>query len=149
MRPLASPDPRRVLARRLLPADLVALGQAADAPAQNFAVTNLNDSGAGSLRQAILDADDYSAMSAASGITIQAGLSGTITLASDLPIITQSRGSLHQWRRRVDRHRRGVELPALFRRRRNRGGERQPAGQDGHGLRPEQPHDPERQGPRR
>ena len=47
--------------------------------AATFTVTNLNDSGPGSLRQAILDAN------AAAGddtIVFQSGLSGTITLTS-------------------------------------------------------------------
>jgi hypothetical protein len=46
----------------------------------NPVVTNLNDSGAGSLRQAISDADPGGA------ITFQAGLSGAITLGSELTI---------------------------------------------------------------
>ncbi|MEW6210362.1 MAG: choice-of-anchor Q domain-containing protein [Acidobacteriota bacterium] len=52
-----------------------------------FTVTNLNDSGAGSLRQAITDAN---AMMGADTIDFQAGLTGTITLTSgQLPTITQ------------------------------------------------------------
>lgn len=49
------------------------------ARAATFTVTNTNESGAGSLRQAVTDAAD--------GDTIEfaAGLTGTITLASDLP----------------------------------------------------------------
>lgn len=54
---------RRALAHRAVP---------------NPVVTNLNNSGAGSLRQAISDAD------AGSMITFQPGLTGTITLASEL-----------------------------------------------------------------
>jgi hypothetical protein len=48
------------------------------ARAASFTVTNLDDSGAGSLRQAIIDA--------ASGdtITFDAGITGTITLASTI-----------------------------------------------------------------
>jgi CheY-like chemotaxis protein len=46
----------------------------------NPVVTNLNDIGAGSLRQAIIDAD------AGGTITFQAGLTGAITLASQLTI---------------------------------------------------------------
>lgn len=52
---------------------------------QTFAVTNLDDSGTGSLRAAIADAD---AASGASDITFSAGGSGTITLSSALPAIT-------------------------------------------------------------
>jgi hypothetical protein len=48
-------------------------------------VTNLNDAGSGSLRAAILDANS----SGGGAITFQAGLAGTITLASNLPPITQ------------------------------------------------------------
>ncbi|MFZ1640435.1 MAG: Calx-beta domain-containing protein [Candidatus Contendobacter sp.] len=45
----------------------------------SFVVTNLNDSGAGSLRQAVLDAN---AAPGADTITFQAGLTGTIALTS-------------------------------------------------------------------
>ncbi|MGO8720673.1 MAG: beta strand repeat-containing protein [Acidobacteriaceae bacterium] len=47
-------------------------------------VTNLNDSGAGSLRQTILDANS----AGAADIVFQSGVTGTITLASALPSIT-------------------------------------------------------------
>src|SRR6185369_4436506 len=61
----------------------VALGIAAlaapSADAATFNVTNLNDSGAGSLRQAVLDAN---ANAGADVITFQSGLSGTITLTT-------------------------------------------------------------------
>jgi gliding motility-associated-like protein len=50
-------------------------------------VTNLNDSGSGSFRQAIIDAE---AQGGSNSITFTSGLSGTITLASDLPNITQN-----------------------------------------------------------
>ncbi|MDA8763613.1 hypothetical protein N9M92_05245, partial [Flavobacteriaceae bacterium] len=50
-------------------------------------VTNLNDSGSGSFRQAIIDAE---ANAGADSITFTSGLSGTITLASALPSITQN-----------------------------------------------------------
>ncbi len=49
-----------------------------------YIVTNNNDSGAGSLRQAILDSNT---VGGSNDININAGL-GTITLASSLPIIT-------------------------------------------------------------
>lgn len=49
------------------------------AQAATFTVSNLNDSGAGSLRQAVLDAN---AAAGADTITFQAGLTGTITLIS-------------------------------------------------------------------
>lgn len=60
---------------------------AAPAEAATFTVSNLNDSGAGSLRQAILDTN------AAAGpdiIAFQAGLTGTITLTSGQLAITDS-----------------------------------------------------------
>src|SRR5947209_5196210 len=61
----------------------VTLGLAAlaapSAAAATFTVTNLNDSGAGSLRQAVLDANGAAG---ADVITFQSGLSGTITLAT-------------------------------------------------------------------
>ncbi len=47
-------------------------------------VTNLNDSGAGSLRQAISDANS----AGSADIVFQSGVTGTITLASALPAIT-------------------------------------------------------------
>ena len=51
-----------------------------------FTVTNTNDSGAGSLRQAILDAN---AAGGADVIVFSLSANSTITLASDLPKITQ------------------------------------------------------------
>ncbi|MBI4748117.1 MAG: right-handed parallel beta-helix repeat-containing protein [Acidobacteria bacterium] len=51
-----------------------------------FNVTNLNDSGSGSLRQAITDANNNG--SAADTITFQSGLTGTISLSSSLPLIS-------------------------------------------------------------
>ncbi len=50
-------------------------------------VTNVNDSGAGSLRQAILDAN---AAAGADVIQFDPGLSGTITLSSSLPALTEA-----------------------------------------------------------
>ncbi len=58
----------------------------ASAFAANFTVTNANDSGAGSLRQAIADAN---AAGGTNVITMQPGL-GAINLASNLPIVATS-----------------------------------------------------------
>ena len=63
------------------------LGGVGTAHAASFEVTNLNDAGAGSLRQAVLDAN------AAAGpdvITFQSGLSGTILLTTGQLTITDS-----------------------------------------------------------
>jgi hypothetical protein len=57
----------------------VALAAGQTAQAAVFNVSNLNDNGAGSLRQAILDAN---AAAGADTITFQAGLAGTITLTT-------------------------------------------------------------------
>ena len=57
--------------------------------AATFTVTNLNDSGAGSLRQAIIDAN-----AAAGADIITFSVSGTIPLASTLPTITAAGGAL-------------------------------------------------------
>lgn len=53
-----------------------------------YTVTNLNDSGAGSLRQAITDA--IASTGSSGDIVFQSGLTGTITLASTLPAINTS-----------------------------------------------------------
>ena len=53
--------------------------------AANFTVTNTNDAGAGSLRQAILDAN---AAAGADTITFAANVTGTINLATALPNIS-------------------------------------------------------------
>ncbi|HEY2295942.1 MAG TPA: choice-of-anchor Q domain-containing protein [Thermoanaerobaculia bacterium] len=66
---------------------LAGLALAAPAEAATFNVTNLNDSGAGSLRQAVLDAN---AAAGADTITFQAGLTGTITLTSGQIDVTDS-----------------------------------------------------------
>jgi MYXO-CTERM domain-containing protein len=60
-------------------------GQAADAA--TFTVTNLNDSGAGSLRDAISQANGAAG---ADTVTFQAGLTGTITLTSGQLYISDS-----------------------------------------------------------
>ncbi len=60
------------------------LGLIAVVHAATFNVTNTNDSGPGSLRQAILDAN---ANAGHDTITFGAGASGTIVLASTLPQI--------------------------------------------------------------
>lgn len=52
-----------------------------------FTVSNTNDAGAGSLRQAILDAN---AAGGADTITFSLGAGSTITLANDLPQITEA-----------------------------------------------------------
>ncbi|MCB9892992.1 MAG: hypothetical protein H6839_00920 [Planctomycetes bacterium] len=52
-----------------------------------FLVTNLNDSGAGSLRQAILD---HQSAGGTNTISFQSGLSGTITLATPISVTTGS-----------------------------------------------------------
>ena len=57
----------------------------ADAQANTFIVTTLNDSGAGSLRQAITDAN---ANPGADTIMFANGLTGTIALTSALPNLT-------------------------------------------------------------
>ncbi len=54
----------------------------------DLVVTTLNDAGAGSLREAITLAN--AAVGTADTITFQPGLSGTITLASTLPTITEA-----------------------------------------------------------
>lgn len=70
----------------------VALGAAAlaagpAAEAATYAVTNLNDAGAGSLRQAIADANGNAG---ADTVTFQAGLSGTIALTSGQLVVSDS-----------------------------------------------------------
>jgi parallel beta helix pectate lyase-like protein/hemolysin type calcium-binding protein len=60
-----------------------ALSASATAQAADFTVTNLNDDGAGSLRQAVLDAN---ANPGADRILFQSGLTGTITLTSQITI---------------------------------------------------------------
>lgn len=66
---------------------LGALAAAVPAAAATFNVTNLDDNGAGSLRQAIEDAN---AAAGADTITFQAGLTGTITLTTGQLEITDS-----------------------------------------------------------
>jgi hypothetical protein len=68
---------------------LVALLCASPAWAKTFTVTNLNDSGTGSLRAAINDAE---ARAGKDEIVFADGLSGTITLGSELPTITDRAG---------------------------------------------------------
>src|SRR5215510_3747290 len=55
------------------------LAATGSAQAADFTVTNLNDSGPGSLRQAVLDAE---ASSGPDRVLFQSGLSGTINLTS-------------------------------------------------------------------
>lgn len=59
--------------------------QTAAVQAATFTVTNLNDSGAGSLRQAIIDAN-----ASAGSDTITFGVVGRVELASALPAVTDS-----------------------------------------------------------
>lgn len=59
----------------------------AEAQAATFTVLNLNDSGTGSLRQAISDAND---LGGADTILFQDGLTGTITLTGGQLVITDS-----------------------------------------------------------
>lgn len=66
---------------------LGALAAGVPAEAAVFNVTNLNDAGAGSLRQAIVDAN---AAAGADTVTFQAGLTGTITLTTGQLYIVDS-----------------------------------------------------------
>src|SRR4051812_20283085 len=66
----------------VLVAVAMAFGATQVSRAATFTVTNTNDSGAGSLRQAILDAN-----STAGQDTISITATGTITLASNLPLV--------------------------------------------------------------
>lgn len=61
------------------------LGQVAALPSTTFTVSNTNDNGAGSLRQAILDANG-----AAGADVIEITAVGTLTLLSSLPTITDT-----------------------------------------------------------
>ena len=70
---------------------LIVLSVAAlDSRAANSVVTSLNDSGAGTLRQAILDANAAPGSPAAITFNINSG--GTIMLASMLPVLTNPMG---------------------------------------------------------
>lgn len=62
-------------------------GLAANSEAATFTVTNTNDAGAGSLRQAILDANGAAG---ADTIVFQAGVTGTITLTTGQLALTDS-----------------------------------------------------------
>jgi RTX calcium-binding nonapeptide repeat (4 copies) len=77
--------------RRVLAGAGLSLGatlvSGAPAEAADFTVSNLNDSGPGSLRQAILDAN---AAPGADRVLFQSTLSGQITLGSDLPTIVDA-----------------------------------------------------------
>ncbi len=71
---------------------LAALLVASALPAMTFTVTNTTDSGAGSLRQAILDANANAGLDTIAFNVTGAGCDGsgvcTITPASDLPVVT-------------------------------------------------------------
>jgi Right handed beta helix region len=82
------PTRRRLIAVGGLAAG-ASLALAGSAQAATFTVTNLSDSGSGSLRDAITQSNGASG---ANTITFASGLSGTITLASHLPTITQPVG---------------------------------------------------------
>jgi hypothetical protein len=75
----------RLLATASLGAMLTGLGQASTAA--NFIVANTNDTGAGSLRDAITNSN-----SAGGGntISVQPGVTGQVTLGSNLPTVTAS-----------------------------------------------------------
>jgi hypothetical protein len=77
----------RAFARRIVGAVLAAFSLAGAVVAANFTVTNTNDAGAGSLRQAILDAN---ANAGSDSITFAIAGSGvhTITPTTPLPAIT-------------------------------------------------------------
>lgn len=76
-------------ANRLWLALVVTVGVVDPAAATAFTVSNISDSGAGSLRQAITDANGAGA--GTHTITFDGGLAGgAITLASDLPAITNN-----------------------------------------------------------
>lgn len=66
---------------------VIIAASATRAQAATFTVSNVNDAGAGSLRDAITQAN---ATAGADQIVFQAGLNGTIALASDLPTITEA-----------------------------------------------------------
>lgn len=85
---------RRARARReakagaaLVLGALAATAAAPPAEAATFTVSNLNDSGSGSLRQAILDANGAAG---ADVVAFQAGLTGTVTLTSGELAVTDS-----------------------------------------------------------
>lgn len=71
--------------KKILIAACLCLG--ASLGAATFSVTNLNDTGTGSLRQAVTDAE---AAAGADNIIFNATLNGTISLLTALPDITQS-----------------------------------------------------------
>mgnify|MGYP001214349221 CR=1 FL=1 len=80
---------------RLLCVVAFAIGAGALGAQNVFIVTNTNDSGAGSLRQAILDANStanqiVSMIAVPDEINFSSGTIGTVTLASSLPVITEA-----------------------------------------------------------
>lgn len=81
-----SPNPSSP-ATKALGLGVAALAAVPAANAATFTVTNLNDSGAGSLRQAIADANGAAG---ADVVNFQAGLTGTITLTTGQLDITDS-----------------------------------------------------------
>src|SRR3954447_1325326 len=86
-RKLAAMGSGAVLAVGAAGAVTMLVAPSAAVAAAPIVVTSLNDGGAGSLREAI---DQANAAAGQDTITFQTGLSGTITLASDLPHITDA-----------------------------------------------------------
>jgi hypothetical protein len=75
----------RLLATASLGVMLTGLGQASTAA--NFTVTNTNDTGAGSLRDAITNDNNAGG---SNNINVQSGLIGQVTLGSSLPTVATS-----------------------------------------------------------
>ncbi len=85
--PVSPEGARSSTASKAIGLGVAALAVVPAANAASFNVTNLNDSGAGSLRQAIADANGAAG---ADVVTFQAALTGTITLTTGQLYITDS-----------------------------------------------------------